>query len=267
MNENKIEVFNSAEFGAVRAVMVNNEPYFVGKDVAIILGYANPRKAIIDHVDEEDKTDGVTIRDSIGREKKPVCINESGVYALIFGSKLPTAKKFKHWVTSEILPAIRKHGAYMTENTLEQALASPDFLIKLATELKSEKEKRVALETQVAVNNQIINELKPKADYTDRILQNKGLVTVNQIAKDYGMSAKELNKKLNALGVQYKQSGQWLLYAKYQDKGYTHSKTFNFRHSDGRPDIKMATEWTQKGRLFIYELLKGVGIVPIIECE
>lgn len=208
MNENKIEVFNSAEFGAVRAVMVNNEPYFVGKDVAIILGYANPRKAIIDHVDEEDKTDGVTIRDSIGREKKPVCINESGVYALIFGSKLPTAKKFKHWVTSEILPSIRKHGAYMTENTLEQALASPDFLIKLATELKSEKEKRVALETQVAVNNQIINELKPKADYTDTILQNKGLVTVNQIAKDYGMSAKELNKKLNALGVQYKQSGQ-----------------------------------------------------------
>lgn len=265
MNENKIEVFNSAEFGAVRAVMVNNEPYFVGKDVAIILGYANPRKAIIDHVDEEDKTDGVTIRDSIGREKKPVCINESGVYALIFGSKLPTAKKFKHWVTSEILPAIRKHGAYMTENTLEQALASPDFLIKLATELKSEKEKRVALETQVAVNNQIINELKPKADYTDRILQNKGLVTITQIAKDYGMSGGKLNQKLHELGVQYKQSSQWLLYAKYQNKGYTHSETVNIVHSDGRPNVKMNTKWTQKGRLFLYDLLKSNGLVPCIE--
>lgn len=262
---NEIQIFKSAEFGSVRTVMVNNEPYFVGKEIAEILGYANPKNAVPKHVDDEDKLS--TQIEYAGQKRSVTVINESGVYSLIFGSKLPTAKKFKYWVTSEILPAIRKHGAYMTENTLEQALASPDFLIKLATELKSEKEKRVALETQVAVNNQIINELKPKADYTDTILQNKGLVTVNQIAKDYGMSAKELNKKLNALGVQYKQSGQWLLYAKYQDKGYTHSKTFNFRHSDGRPDIKMATEWTQKGRLFIYELLKGVGIVPIIECE
>lgn len=262
---NEIQIFKNAEFGTVRTLEINNEPYFLGKDVAEILGYTNTPKAIKDHVDNEDKlTERIVMS---GQNREVIFINESGVYSLIFGSKLPTAKKFKHWVTSEILPAIRKHGAYMTENTLEQALASPDFLIKLATELKSEKEKRVALETQVAVNNQIINELKPKADYTDRILQNKGLVTVNQIAKDYGMSAKELNKKLNALGVQYQQSGQWLLYAKYQDKGYTHSKTFNFRHSDGRPDIKMATEWTQKGRLFIYELLKGVGIVPIIECE
>ena len=262
---NEIQIFKNAEFGTVRTLEINNEPYFLGKDVAEILGYTNTPKAIKDHVDNEDKlTERIVMS---GQNREVIFINESGVYSLIFGSKLPTAKKFKHWVTSEILPAIRKHGAYMTENTLEQALASPDFLIKLATELKSEKEKRVALETQVAVNNQIINELKPKADYTDTILQNKGLVTVNQIAKDYGMSAKELNKKLNALGVQYKQSGQWLLYAKYQDKGYTHSKTFNFRHSDGRPDIKMATEWTQKGRLFIYELLKGIGIVPIIECE
>lgn len=263
---NKIQIFNNTEFGSVRTVIVNNEPYFVGKDVAVALGYSQPDKSIVRHVDEDDRTKR-TVSDKLGRPQETFVINESGLYSLILSSKLPTAKKFKHWVTSEVLPAIRKHGAYMTENTLEQALTSPDFLIKLATELKSEKEKRVALETQVAVNNQIINELKPKADYTDTILQNKGLVTVNQIAKDYGMSAKELNKKLNALGVQYKQSGQWLLYAKYQDKGYTHSKTFNFRHSDGRPDIKMATEWTQKGRLFIYELLKGVGIVPIIECE
>lgn len=101
--ENQIKVFENTEFGSVRTIEVNNEPYFVGKDVAEILGYSNPRKAIIDHVDEEDKTDGVTIRDSIGREQNPICINESGLYSLILSSKLPTAKKFKHWVTSEVL--------------------------------------------------------------------------------------------------------------------------------------------------------------------
>jgi prophage antirepressor-like protein len=106
----ELQIFKNAEFGSVRTIAINGEPYFVGKDVAEILGYANPRKAIIDHVDEEDKTDGVTIRDSIGREQNPVCINESGLYSLIISSKLPTAKKFKRWVTSEVLPAIRRHG-------------------------------------------------------------------------------------------------------------------------------------------------------------
>lgn len=263
MNENKIEIFNNAEFGSVRTVMVNNEPYFVGKDVAEILGYSDTFGALKKHVDEDDKQN--CQNSSFESNRGLTVINESGLYSLILSSKLPNSKKFKHWVTSEVLPAIRKHGAYMTENTLEQALTSPDFLIKLATELKSEKEKSVALETQVAVNNQIINELKPKADYTDRILQNKGLVTITQIAKDYGMSGGKLNQKLHELGVQYKQSSQWLLYAKYQNKGYTHSETVNIVHSDGRPDVKMNTKWTQKGRLFLYDLLKSNGLVPCIE--
>lgn len=109
---NEIKIFENTEFGAVRTIAIDGEPYFVGKDVAEILAYANPRKAIIDHVDEEDKTDGVTIRDSIGREQNPVCINESGLYSLILSSKMPNAKKFKHWVTSEVLPSIRKTGSY-----------------------------------------------------------------------------------------------------------------------------------------------------------
>lgn len=109
---NEIKIFENTEFGSVRAIAIEGEPYFVGKDVAEILAYANPRKAIIDHVDEEDKTDGVTIRDSIGREQNPVCINESGLYSLILSSKMPNAKKFKHWVTSEVLPSIRKTGSY-----------------------------------------------------------------------------------------------------------------------------------------------------------
>ena len=109
---NKLEIFKNQDFGEIRAISINDEPYFVGKDVAMILGYINPRKAVIDHVDDDDKKDGVTIRDSIGREQKPVLINESGLYSLILSSKLPNAKKFKRWVTSEVLPEIRKTGSY-----------------------------------------------------------------------------------------------------------------------------------------------------------
>lgn len=113
---NELQIFNSEEFGEIRTVTIDGEPWFVGKDVAEILGYSNTRKALADHVDEEDKMDGVTIRDSIGREQNPVCINESGLYSLILSSKMPNAKKFKHWVTSEVLPAIRKTGSYQMQN-------------------------------------------------------------------------------------------------------------------------------------------------------
>lgn len=115
------------------------------------------------------------------------------------------------------------------------------------------------------MKDQQIAELKPKADYTDAILKNKGLVTTTAIAKDYGMSASTFNQKLHEFGVQYKQSGQWFLYSKYQDKGYTHSETVDITHTDGRKDVKMNTKWTQKGRLFLYNLLKGQNIVPMIE--
>lgn len=112
----ELQIFNNEEFGQIRTVEIDGEIYFVGKDVTEILGYSNPRKAIIDHVDEEDKTDGVTIRDSIGREQNPVCINESGLYSLILSSKMPNAKKFKRWVTSEVLPTLRKTGSYEMPN-------------------------------------------------------------------------------------------------------------------------------------------------------
>lgn len=122
-----MKIFKNNEFGQVRTLLIDGEPYFVGKDVAEILGYSNSRKALADHVDDEDKNDGVTIRDSIGREQKPVLINESGLYSLIFSSKLPTAKQFKRWVTSEVLPTIRKTGRYETEEArfYEEAQALP----------------------------------------------------------------------------------------------------------------------------------------------
>ena len=260
---NELQIFNNAEFGSVRTISIDSQPYFVGKDVADILRYQNGSRDINRHVDEEDRHK-VMIFDG-NQDKETIVINESGLYSLILSSKMPNAKKFKHWVTSEVLPTIRKHGAYMTEQTLEKALFNPDFLIELATQLKNEQARSKRLETTVAVQEQQIAELKPRADYTDKILHNKGLVTITQIAKDYGMSGNKLNEKLHELGVQYKQSSQWLLYAKYQDKGYTHSETVNITRSDGRPDIKMNTKWTQKGRLFLYNLLKANGILPTIE--
>lgn len=261
----ELQIFENPAFGSIRTITINNEPWFVGKDVAEVLGYSNPRDALKKHVDLEDK--GVANCDTLGGSQELTIINESGLYSLILSSKLPTAKQFKHWVTSEVLPDIRKHGAYMTPETLEAAILNPDYLIQIATALKEEREKRKLLETENAQQKQIIGELKPRADYTDRILSNKGLVTITQIAKDYGMSGRKMNKILEDLHVQYKQSGQWLLYAEYHDKGYTHSKTIDITRKDGTPDVTMETKWTQKGRLFIYELLKGEGILPIIERE
>jgi len=139
------------------------------------------------------------------------------------------------------------------------------FLFQIAAQLEEKEKQNSLLTLEVSQQKQIIGELKPKADYTDSILRNKGLVTITQIAKDYGMSGFQMNELLHNNGVQYKQSEQWLLYTKYQDKGYTHSETIDIVRKDGRPDITMNTKWTQKGRLFIYALLKKSGILPVIE--
>ena len=133
----EMQIFENQEFGTVRTVELDGEPWLVGKDVAQALGYSNPRKALADHVDEEDK--GVTKCDTLGGVQEMTIINESGLYSLVLSSKLPGAKKFRRWVTAEVLPAVRKHGAYMTPHTLEQALLSPDFLLRLAQRLKEEQ--------------------------------------------------------------------------------------------------------------------------------
>lgn len=153
---------------------------------------------------------------------------------------------------------------------LERKWNSPEAVMNRALEY-SRKQVQALLQTneklelENKMKDQQLNELKPKADYYDQILQSKSLVLISQIAKDYGLGAPTMNKKLHELGVQYKQGGQWLLYSKYQNKGYTHSRTINITRSDGRSDVRMQTEWTQKGRLFLYELLKKNNILPIIE--
>ncbi|PCF64485.1 phage antirepressor [Staphylococcus pseudintermedius] len=236
----------------VRTLTVDDEPYFVGKDVSDILGYSNSRKALSDHVDEEDKLTSQIV--TAGQRRNQTLINESGLYSLIFSSKLDSAKRFKRWVTSEVLPAIRKHGIYATDSVIEQTIQNPDYIIHVLTEFKKEREGRLVAEQQV-------QELKPKATYYDLVLQNKSLLSVSKIAKDYGMSARALNKLLHELGVQYKQGDIWLLYAKHQDKGYTQTSTYALDEEHS----KVTTKWTQKGRLFIYELLKNKGILPSIE--
>lgn len=261
---NDIQVFNSPEFGEIRTVEIDGKPYFVGADVAKALGYKRGTKAVQDHVDEEDR-DAVPIQDSIGRMQNTPIINESGLYSLILSSKLPSAKRFKHWVTSEVLPAIRKHGIYATEDVTDKILNNPEFGIELLTKYKEERDKRKFLSEQVLTQQKLISELKPKADYVDHILKSISSVKTTQIAKDYGMSARAFNKLLYELGIQYKVGDQWILYAKYQACGYVRSVTYEYRHRDGRLDVRMCTEWTQKGRLFLYETLKREGYLPLME--
>jgi len=250
-----IEVFKNDEFGSIRTMTVNGEPMFVGKDVAEALGYKNANDALSKHVDADDK--GVAKRDTLGGMQEMVIINESGLYSLILGSKLPTAKKFKHWVTAEVLPAIRKHGVY----AMDDLLNDPDALITALTAYKEEKEKVAQLQEENLQKTQMISELSPKATYYDLILQSASLVPITSIAKDYGMSAKHLNRLLAENGIQFKQGKTWFLYQKYAEQGYTSSKT----HAIDAEHSVMHTYWTQKGRLFLYDFLKGLGILPLIE--
>ena len=252
-----IEVFKNDEFGSIRTMTVNGEPMFVGKDVAEILGYERTADAIRAHVDPEDR--GVGEMQTPGGTQQMVIINESGLYSLILGSKLSTAKRFKHWVTADVLPAIRKHGVY----AMDDLLNDPDALITALTAYKEEKEKVAQLQEENLQKTQMITEMQPEATYYDLILQSASLVPITSIAKDYGMSAKRLNSLLADHGIQFKQGKTWFLYQKYAEQGYTSSKT----HAIDAEHSVMHTYWTQKGRLFLYDFLKGLGILPLIEKE
>ena len=221
-----------------------------------ILDINNPSQAL-----KRLKQDGVItneVIDGLGRKQDMKFVSESNLYKLIFQSKKKEAEAFTDWVTSEVLPAIRKHGLYAIDDLLE----NPDMAIAALQKLKEERQLRLQAQEEVAQKNQIIQELQPKATYYDLVLQNKSLVAISVIAKDYGMSAKKLNKILHELKTQFKQGKTWLLYQKYAGKGYTQSKT----HTIDADYSKMHTYWTQKGRLFLYDLLKNKkGILPLIE--
>ena len=232
----KLEIFKNNEFGAVRVLTdERGEPWFVAKDVAKILGYTNPHKAIRDHVDEDDKR-GERIVTTSGIQEA-ILINESGLYSLILRSKLEKAKKFKKWVTGEVLPAIRKHGLYATDEVIEKTLNNPDFMIEILQELKKERQARLKAENKINL-----------------LTHTKKTYTTTEIAKELGFrSANELNKKLNELGIQYKVNGTWVLSAKYANKGYIKQKQ-GFK-ADGLPIYY--PRWTQKGREFLLELFSN----------
>ena len=279
---NELKIFENEEFGQIRAIEKDGEPWFVGKDVAEALGYGDGNvkskaltNAVNDHVDDEDKT-LLSYNEFKGYQNGDLknishygayVINESGLYSLILSSKLPTAKKFKRWVTSEVLPSIRKHGMYAMPDTVEKMIADPDTAIRLLTTLKEEQNKRKVLEDENAQQKQLIAEFNPKASYYDVVLQTADVLSSTQIAKDYGKSAKWLNKLLHELGVQFKQGKTWLLYQKYAEQGYTKSKTDVYSGKDGKQHSRIHTYWTQKGRLFIYDLLKSQGILPFVEAK
>ena len=237
------------QHGTIRTIDEEGRVLFCGRDVATALGYENPGKAVRDHA----RSKGGPFRyplETPGGIQEVRFITEGDLYRLIASSKLPAAQAFEAWVFDEVLPSIRSHGMY----AIDELLQNDDFLEEAIRTLRAERVKRLAAE-------QALMEASPKVSYYDVVLQSDSLLKIMEIAKDYGLTAQRLNKILRDGGVQFKQSGRWFLYAKYAQQGYTQSKTHQY--AEGRTSTHMY--WTQKGRLFIYDLLKAQGILPVIE--
>jgi len=258
MMNNEMQVFEHSEFGRLEVLTVEDKPYFPATESARILGYNQPVHAVNRHC-LEDGCMKRTVIDRLGREQEMKFISEGNLYRLIIRSKLPAAERFEKWVFDDVLPSIRKHGAYITTEMLEKILANPALAIRYFNMMKAEREKREALEERVEV-------LAPKARYHDIILQCNTAIPISVIAKDYGKSGAWLNNCLRELGVQYRVGDTWVLYQQYAQYGYTQTKTHNYVNpKTGEPGAKPHTYWTQKGRLFLYDILKVDGILPRIE--
>ena len=258
--KNQIQQFHSTEFGTLEVLMLDGKPYFPATECAKILGYSTPRHAITRHckggmkravgVQTGEKSDGSPATQSIEKTYIP----EGDLYRLIVRSKLPEAERFEKLVFDEILPSIRKHGAYVTEEVLEAATKIKGAADELFQRLREEKAENAASRDRVEA-------LAPKAQYCENILLSDGALPISVIAKDYGMGGVKFNKLLQKMGIQFNVAGVWLLYREYAGKGYTKSHT----HYPNCNSIKLHTRWTQKGRMFLYEELKKVGILPIME--
>lgn len=251
--ENKLQLFNF-NGSEVRTLVIDDEPHFVGNDVAKILGYQRVGDALKQHVDSDErktltyKAFGDLVQ-SLWKDNdfsNKTVITESGVYSLIFGSELPSAKKFKRWVTSEVLPAIRKTGAYQAKpKDNYQIPATYGEALQLAATLQTK-----------------IEHDAPSLKYFHDQMRNPGLMTTTEIAKDYGWSARKLNKYLESKGVIYRQGNKWVIYQKYADKGYSQYEPFPYDNNKG---VKNNLKWTQRGKKFIYDLLAEDGIRPVLE--
>lgn len=265
---NELSVFNF-ENNEIRALLIDEEPWFVGKDIAMTLGYQNGSRDVNRHVDEEDRKLLTSKNYQKGTFEIPsrglILINESGLYSLILSSKLEKVKRFKHWVTSEVLPSIRKHGAYATEATIDQIINNPDFGIQLLTTLKEEREKVKQLRLETSKQAKQIEYMQPKADYCDSVLQTKNGICISKIAKAYGKSGHWMNEYLHQKKIQFKQGDTWIPYQKYATKGYMVQDVYVTHNASGRNVSKVRYLWTQKGQKFIYDTLKADGIYPMSE--
>lgn len=255
---NELKIFNNPEFGQIRTIIKDDEVWFVGKDVASALGYKDTINALKAHIEIEDK-DRWQITTQFGK-KDTTIINESGLYSLALSSHLPKAKEFKRWITKDVIPSIRKYGAYLTPAKIEEVLLNPDTIIKLATELKQEREAKQKALLALEQTQQELEEAKPKLTYYDKILNSVGTMTSTQVGADYGISAIRLNRILSQEKLIRKVNGQWVLYQKYQNQGLTESKTFDVEN-DGEVQSYVQTKWTQKGRLKIHEILTNLGYI------
>ena len=239
---NQIQIFENQEFGAIRTLSnEQGEVLFCAKDVAVALGYDQPHKAIARHVEEDDGMKR-TLIDSLGRQQQAIFINESGLYSLILSSKLDSAKRFKHWVTSEVLPSIRKQGGYMVARADE----SDEVILARALQI---------METAVQRRDEEIARLKPRAEYADHVLDAITCITTTQLAKELGMTAQQLNRLLCEMHIQYWQSGQYMLYADYARMGLAKSRTSTHTTSSGVVLTEVYLVWTERGREFIHQLL------------
>ena len=269
---NKIKVFENTEFGSVRTVAINGEPWFVASDVCKSLEINNVSMAISRLDDDEKNT--IILTEGIPGNPNKTIVNEPGLYSLVLSSRKPEAKAFKRWITHEVIPDIRQYGMYATNDFLDKALGNPDNWIRMLTEYSAVKKENETLKLKTVEQKEVIESqnnqitlMKPKATYYDLVLQTKNAVNITTIAKDYGLSAVTLNKKLHDYGVQYKQGGTWILYQQHADKGYTKTKTGVYTNKAGEEYASVHTRWTQKGRMFIYEVLKEHGLLPKMEEE
>ena len=257
---NKLMTFTNEEFGNVRTTIINGKPYFCASDVAKALGYKRPNDAVSQHC-------RATVKHSThisGKMQEINFIPEGDIYRLIIRSKLPSAEKFENWVMDEVLPQLRQTGSYSMTKQDSYMIEDP---IERAKRWIEEQEEKKKLEVMNAAKDQVICELQPKADFANDILLSPGTVTITQIAKDYGMRGAEMNNLLHKLRIQYKVNGQWVLYAKYDDKGYTKSCTKKIKNTYGKSESIVYTRWTEEGRKFLNELLKNEGIYPIKKAQ
>lgn len=275
--DNSIQIFNNPQFGEIRTAGNSNNPMFCLTDVckAVGLSAKGVNQRLCDEV-----ISNYPITDSLGRTQQALFVNEDGLYDVILDSRKPEARLFRKWITSDVLPSIRKTGGYLATKqddtpelimarALQVAQATIDKHNARIKQLEAENaEKRKAIEQaeeQVVQMSETVASMKPKVDYCDIILQSKETVATTQIAQDYGMTAKAFNILLRNFGIQHKVAGQWILYAPYLPLGYVQSESIPITHTDGRKTTKLFSKWTQKGRLFLYEELKKHGILPSIE--